>query len=451
MYGFEHDDIQHAVSMDRVYGMVFSEDVSHNFGAKYRKRDLWMDGLSATAFASYTLRDLKAVDTAARIYDWYGNYEPNIVPSKGESQWEKIYWVSDNESFALNANLTYELSKVNEFSINWAFSRHSSLNYDKLDAFEYRYEKPSVILNNVYAASYKRSLLNGGASATAFAKLYRTTPTYRTFDYETDTETINRADETFPGYGLAATWFPTSHLQTKLSYENAIRVPESQELFGDGVLQKSNITLNPERSHNVNAGALYSRTFGETRLSAEGNAFIRDITNLIRAEVYGPTSRSVNLGKAQITGVDGEVGIEWRRIIEARLNATYDHAINTTQYENGLASAVYLDRIPNRPYFYGNSYLAAHWQSPGGLAGRMSLSLDSRYVRSYFLFWESQGETKFTIPSQLSHNVALIYGAPRDRYSIALECDNATDEQLYDNFRQQKPGRTLSGKIRFSL
>jgi outer membrane receptor protein involved in Fe transport len=450
-YGFEHDDIQHAVSMDRVYGMVFSEEFNHTFSAKYRKRDLFVDGLSATAYASYTYRDMKMVDTAARIYDWYGNYVPNAVPTKGEAQWEKVYWISKNHNFASNANISYALLEADEISVNWSLNRIASRDYDSMNEFEYRQPHPSVIFNQVYAASYKKSLFGGRASATGFGKLYRTQPSYRTYAYYDQQEEVHTADELYPGYGIAATWFPTPSLQAKASFENAIRMPESTELFGDGVLQKASIFLDPERSRNYNLGSIYARTFGETRLSAEGNLFFRDIENLIYLEVIGPTATARNLGKAQITGIDGELGADWRGLLEARVNATYDHAINTTRYEEGRESDVYLDRIPNRPYFYGNAYLAGHWTRPAGLAGKISLSADTRYVKSYFLYWESQGENKFAIPSQLSTNLALVYAAPRDRYSIALECDNVTDENLYDNFRQQKPGRVLSGKIRFTL
>ncbi|HLU69696.1 MAG TPA: TonB-dependent receptor, partial [Fibrobacteria bacterium] len=111
------------------------------------------------------------------------------------------------------------------------------------------------------------------------------------------------------------------------------------------------------------------------------------------------------------------------------------------------------DRIPNRPYLYGNTQLTAHWPAALGLPGQVSVSVDSRWVHSYYLFWESQGaaDTKFSVPGQLSHNASLVYAAPVDRYSLALECHNLTDADLYDNFRQQKPGRAFSAKVRFSL
>lgn len=452
-YGFSHNDVQHAKSLDRVYGMAFTEWDSHTLGAKYRKRDLFVDGLAITGYAAYNDGFYRSVDTAARIYDWYGNYVPNIVPDKGESQWRKVYYTWNSDAIAANVNLAYTFADGSEASLNYALTRYAVITRDKLDEFAYVHDKPSLIRNHTYAGAYKRNLTDIW-SATVFAKLYRTNPLLRDYDYWESEEGVKRTNRTYPGYGLATTIFATPALQTKLSYENAVRMPEAEEIFGDGVLQEINIGLKPERSHNLNLGAVYSQTISDYRLFGEANAYYRGISGLIREDYAGgPTSRFVNLSDAVIMGVEGEVGVDYNRVLEARANLTYDHAINTTEYDQGLPSAVYLDRIPNRPYLYGNTLFRAHWPSPAGAPGKLSFSLDSRWVRSYYLFWESQGasETKFSIPAQLSHNAAVVYAAPADRYSLALECRNLTNEDLYDNFRQQKPGRAFSAKVRFSL
>jgi outer membrane receptor protein involved in Fe transport len=452
-YGQDHDDVQHAVSMDRVYGQVFTEWNSHTFGAKYRKRDLLVDGLSLTAYATYNDGFFRSLDTAARIYDWYGNFVPNVVLEKGESDWDKTYIKWNSAAIASNASLAYDLGRAGEASVNYAQSRYAVKSRDVLDAFEFVYDEPSIIQNHTYAAAYKLSIF-GIWTTTAFAKLYRTNPVYRTYDYSESREIVNRADRSFPGYGLATTVFALPGLQGKFSYERAVRVPDPDEIFGDAVLQEANLELEPELSHNLNLGALGNFSIGDLRLGAEANAYYRGITGLIRQDYLGgPRTRFVNLDESVVTGWESEIGFDYRRLLEARANLTYDQAINTTRIDNGLPSQVYLDRIPNRPYLYGNALFAAHWPNPIGLPGKLSLSVDSRWVHSYYLFWESQGEagTKFSIPGQLAHSASLVYAARADRYSLALECDNVTDEDLYDNFRQQKPGRAYSAKVRFGL
>lgn len=450
-YGKSHDDVQQGVSMDRVYGMVFTEWDAHTLGVKYRKRDLFLDGLSLTAYGVYNHGFSRSVDTAARIYDWFGDYVPNVVVEKGESDWRKYHRTWKSDAFAGNLHLAYSVGKTGEASFNYAYSHQSVWQDDKLDEFAYKFDHPSLIRNQVYAGAFKQTLFKSWTT-TVFAKAYRTSPIYRTYEYWDKQEIVNQTDRLYPGYGLASTVFPWQALQAKFSYERAVRMPEAEELFGDAILQEPNPDLKPEVSHNLNLGFLYSPVFGDIRLSVEGNAYYRGIENLIRENYLGgPKTEFANLTRSTIAGFEGEIGFAYRRLVEARANLTYDEAINTTAYDEfGIKSEVYLDRIPNRPYLYGNALLNLNWHDPAGLPGRISLAFDTRWVHSYFLFWESQGEpgTKFIIPGQMTHAASLVFATAHDRYSLALECDNLADEELYDNFRQQKPGRTFSAKAR---
>ena len=52
----------------------------------------------------------------------------------------------------------------------------------------------------------------------------------------------------------------------KLSYEKALRMPSTQELFGDGDLEAGKADLKPERSDNVNLSASYNKTVRQTRV-----------------------------------------------------------------------------------------------------------------------------------------------------------------------------------------
>ncbi|MDO7745190.1 MAG: hypothetical protein MUP99_15515 [Pedobacter sp.] len=37
------------------------------------------------------------------------------------------------------------------------------------------------------------------------------------------------------------------------------------------------------------------------------------------------------------------------------------------------------------------------------------------------------------------------------KYNLSAECRNLTDNNAYDNFRQQKPGRSFSLKFRYFI
>jgi outer membrane cobalamin receptor len=449
----DHDDIQHAVSMDRVFGKVFNETETHDLTGKYRKQGLFLEGLSVTAYASALWTDYEAVDTVARQYDWRGNFRPQNNADKGEAEWKKTLFSSENRSISSNFNLSYQFPGGHQLAVNHALTQVRQLGNDRLDEFAHDFDEPATILDQVYAASYKKDLFGDRFSATAFAKLYRMSPEYRTYDFEDGEEIASSTDRTDPGYGLAATLFAGKSLQFKLSYENAVRMPESGEVFGDAILQKGNPDLKPERSQNINGGALFGGKFPGWKLNAEGNFFYRNVTDLIRQDNQGLITKYVNQSKVLVTGTEGEVSVDWKRRIEAGVNATYQELINTTEYEDGRLSDVYLDRIPNIPYLVGNAFISANWPRPLGIPGRLSASANSHFVEEYFLTWASQGDpsTKYTIPRQLIHGLGLVYAAPADTYSVSFECENVSDEMAYDNFRMQKPGRSFSGKIRYSL
>ena len=61
------------------------------------------------------------------------------------------------------------------------------------------------------------------------------------------------------GYGTAATYFILPSLQLKASFEQAYRMPEAVEIFGDGFIQKANPDLRPEISRNLNIGLLFDQ------------------------------------------------------------------------------------------------------------------------------------------------------------------------------------------------
>ncbi|RYF19655.1 MAG: TonB-dependent receptor, partial [Flavobacteriales bacterium] len=77
----------------------------------------------------------------------------------------------------------------------------------------------------------------------------------------------------------------------------------------------------------------------------------------------------------------------------------------------------------------------------------------SQFVNWFYLNWESRGsiESKNKIPTQFSHNAALSYTVAKGKYNVAVEVNNFTNELLYDNFRLQKPGRSVFMKLRYFI
>lgn len=108
------------------------------------------------------------------------------------------------------------------------------------------------------------------------------------------------------------------------------------------------------------------------------------------------------------------------------------------------------DRIPNRPYLFANSAIRLKWFDVLSGNDEVGLGLRSRYVEEFFRGWESVGLRAFkaTVPSQLTHTLALTYRQERATHSLtfAAEAKNITDEEVFDFFGVQRPGRSFHVK-----
>jgi vitamin B12 transporter len=99
-------------------------------------------------------------------------------------------------------------------------------------------------------------------------------------------------------------------LWSKASYEYATRLPQSDEVFGDGVQVEENLDLRPETSHNVNVGvAVESDPSWAGQGFAEANLFYRDARQLIRRVGTSVFFSYQNIAAARTLG--GDVSVRW--------------------------------------------------------------------------------------------------------------------------------------------
>ncbi len=79
--------------------------------------------------------------------------------------------------------------------------------------------------------------------------------------------------------------------------------------------------------------------------------------------------------------------------------------------------------------------------------------LQSSYVHEFFLRWPSLGneDTKDTIPTQLVFDAGVGYTFPSQKLTLAVDVSNMLNEQVYDNFLLQKPGRAIFFKINYQI
>ncbi|MEX0967543.1 MAG: TonB-dependent receptor [Bacteroidia bacterium] len=442
------NELQHGTSMDRVFGDVHTRDQFIMPSLQYSKKDLLKKGLSVNAYLSYGKRKSWVIDTSSRQYDWFGNYITRNNHRIGEASWQKSLFTFNDHSVQAVGNASYQKGR-SRTDFNYTQSYLERTGEDPLATSPIPFANPNHLNKRVLALGHTLEMLQKRWSTSLFSKYYVFDSKVINVSYQDEvTAEISRFRK--PGFGLASTFYFTDFLQLKTSYEKTYRLPEGHELFGNGLLLQNNPMLEPEESHNANLGLLLRKATGKNEIEAEVNGFYRNAKNLIRIEATGITSQYVNLAKARSSGIEAGFHYTWNRFLILGMNATYQDIINTTEFDGQTRSYVYLDRIPNIPWFFGNVMAGIQQRNVFFENDRIALNWSARYVEEYFLKWPSLGDpsNKHIIPHQFLQNLSATYSARDGRYNVTLGSNNIADNIAYDHFRLQKPGRSFYLKLR---
>ena len=458
----DKNENQTGATMDAVYGKPKTNSLSIVPGLKYRKRGLLTEGLDLEAYLNYAFVRTHNVDTAALRYNWLGEYVPTT--SRGEG------YLTDAEirmhQWQGNVSLSYLLGEHQRFLLNHLVNANKRMSDDREHRDNPMNDVPQFLTKNITGLGYQ--LRYDRWNVNVFGKLYALhTSSNKLLDQFLATEhweTVS-ASQTNWGYGAAGTYFFLPWLQGKASYEQAYRMPEPVEMFGDGFIQKSNTDLRPEMSRNLNIGLMMNRQTGRHSIAAEVNYIYRNTRDFILKGVNltsDPTTSYENIGKAITHGVEGSVRYDYRKTVHAGGSITYqdirdkeEFITNRNSYvgEEQTANVSYGQRMPNIPYFFLNANAGYDWHNAFHKGNTLSVEYSMSYTYEYYLGFPGLGRpsSKKMIPTQTVHNIAVGYTFADGRYSIHAECNNIGNELLYDNYRLQKPGRNFNVTFRVYL
>lgn len=457
-------DIQTGAQMKAVYGDLWRRGNIIMPSVKYQKKNLFIKGLDLNVTGNYNFGKEQNIDTVNRRYNWMQEYAANTsAGAPGGERGRTLYKYSNNTSI-VTTNLVYQLNPKHSVMLNNVFSSFNRKGSNALDENNESNKQPRITQKNVLALGYKFDY-NTRWSTSVFVKEYvQVTTVGRALPATNGSKTeYERYKNVFnaTGYGFATTYFIFKSLQAKVSYEKGLRLPDNEELFGDFIQLEGNSNLKPEQSNNINAGLSYNKVIQKNHyLLMDGYFIYRNLKDFIRPELNTNQTYQVmtNQGSVKNMGINGEVRYSYKRKYNIGANVSYQNLRNHVQYvEDGVSSrkesVVYLDRIPNMPFLYGNADASIIFKKVGGAKNSLSVGYNLTYVHAYYLKWPSQGnrKDKFDIPMQLSHDVNMVYAVRDGRYNIALECRNLTDARLYDNFSLQKPGRAFYIKVRYFI
>ncbi len=452
LYSSNYKERQTGAEQDLVYGKVHARGNFVMPSLKYKKTDLFVKGLDASFFASYAQDKTTSIDTSAANYNWEG--QVISTDNNFAEQGAFAIYKYTNKFAIIRSNLGYVIDSHNSLSLNYALSagRRSGINtYNGASQDGNALDVPNKLDKGIVGLSWQNQSLNDRLSTSIFGKQYRLHSYIRTaVFYNGSGYAKEEADNTsnFYGYGIASRYKLTGDAGIKVSYEHAYRLPEVEELFGDGIMVLANPGLKPEESDNVNLGFYYGKTVGKNRFAAEVSGFYRNAKDFINSIPGGIYSSYTNIGQVRITGIDGELRYNHADLLSFTVNASYMNAVNTDK-----TSTVYEDRIPNQPWLFGNADFSIGKNDLLGKDSRVQFNWFTQYTHWFYLYWPSRGNagSKSLIPNQVIHNATLSYSMRNGKYNVSLESRNIFDARAYDSFRLQKPGRSFFVKLRYFI
>ncbi|WP_103863506.1 TonB-dependent receptor [Aquimarina sp. I32.4] len=445
---------QHGIRAVSPWGEVHGGNRDFNSIISWKKR--YNNNLKISGLLGYNLLKWEIIDIAPKNYFWDGTYTDK--PTKGESGFDiegrtpKI----NTESFFGRINVNYKLNDNHSVDFTNLTSYREIKGHDKAGAATYKedfYTNPQNFTKSFFGLSVESKAFNKKLT-NIFSLKYHYMKSHIANLKEDNTFT-NYIDNQYNllGYGDVLKFSFSPNISTHLGYEYTLRLPDSDELFGDGITVSPNPNLNPEKSHNINLGLEYKALQNKLIIATTG--FYRDTKDqmFLNAVTRG-VSIYDNLLHTEAKGVEGTITAIPIKNLTLFFNATWqDITLKDTDKYGNIEARHIGSKIPNIPYLFANTGTTYNIPNVGIDNSRIELSYNNNYVHEFFLAWEEDGiaASKAKIPTQFIHNASIGYVFPNDKYSINLECRNFTDQLAYDNYLVQKPGRSFFLKLRMYI
>jgi outer membrane receptor protein involved in Fe transport len=463
-------EIQHGATMETVYGNRNTKQNTQLFSLTYAKQDFLTKGLKVNLFTSYSNLTRQVIDTVPYIYNWLGQ----LIDANNDGKWDR--WSSGAEgssptlqkslehNISGRLNIAYDLSKQHRLNFNYLMT-HFGRDIDDPMLTEVVRELMDTryMTKHIISGAYETNLFNERLKTSLFAKQYSQTVRLKDAVRESRTGIYTQYElsKTTPvlGYGLAASFTIFPRVMLTGSVEQAVRLPESSEVFGNNAENiDPSYELKPERSQNVNIGLNLGnfRIKKNHNLTFISNFFYRNTTDMIRQAVptqVSETYRFENLLSVVSKGADVELVYSYKQRLYFTGNLSFFNARFNTEFdENGQRYYYYGNRLRNAPYFTANNNIRVNLPNLIQKDALVSVYYNFGYVHEFLRDWEGIGSNnRPLIPTQLIHDLGVAYTLPNKKITLSLDAKNLLNRQVFDNWALQKPGRAFYAKVTYKL
>ncbi len=452
---------QHPALMTDPYGALVSKQASIIPTVNYKKA-FFDNRLSVNQFFVYNALKINRIDTLQGQYDWFGNLTTNTL-RLGESRQPSNSDISVR-NFISRTNLSYQLSANNSLELNNVYVSASRDGSDPLGA---RFSGTDIDILSI-TSTYKKWVSSLGISSYFLDKKLNHVFMGKFFNYNASGIEAYEARPVFSNevktvggtsWGLADAIkyeFNSKNL-IRFSAEYANRLPDQNELFGDGIFIVPNFDLKPERSLNMNLGYRYAKP---SAYAVEVNSFYRRTKNLILlVPIQQPYAHFENQENVKGYGVEVDGNIYLFKGFQLNANATWqDLRLFNVSIANG-GSEKNDARLRNTPYLFANAGLNYS-------VNKIKLYGHYSFVREYYLetipkrlepggFLGLGGKANINsllvIPDQHLVSAGANYSLTANKLTLGAEVKNILNNRLYDNYRVQKAGRSFHLKLNYII
>lgn len=464
-YGLKQDIQNDPFSRARPFGEVYRKEHGDFIPSLKYKNHFFENKLSLNQFLVYSQIDFEVFDEAKDVYyDWKGvAHTTNSGSEMGNMLLDNGYLHNDFQQFTSRTNLNYLINNYFQIENNTVFSH---------------YNRTSNVGINLNGTSYDKLITNFALNAQFFDQKVESNTQFKYLygnfagQYDASDNPLSERiiDKEVTNTGLSFSQALKYNINAKsyvrISYENTFRLPEQQELFGDNNFIVANYELTPEESKNINLGY----TYASTNFGFEINTYYRDTKNLIRLKDLNQYQATyLNLDNVKGFGVELQANYEPVEHLRLGGNLTWNDFRLQSSRDKFLNNQHFKDaRIANMPFYYGNISASYNFMELLNLSTDLSFFWDYSYVHQYYLdyiekqfepdgflglFGTSKINTSRIIPNQHTHNIGFIYVRDFSKQSVSFsaELKNAFNEDIYNEFKMQSPGRHFRMKITYSF
>ncbi len=458
---FDEMEIEPAVIFNRKqiqgieYNIQKAEQETEVYSAANRltKKNFLLEGLDFEAYNIYAYSKFQFTDTSSYRYKW--DMSPYIPASKFGGEIGTDANATDNRAhtFTQRTNLNYIINQYNAINFNSQYNFVKGMPSDTLKdtVLGYKSSFNSKMNSWIGGISHEFNSSNKKFANMLAAKFYYYSMNARKLKRISSSETEHIRTNKFDiGFSNAFRYRITPTFLVKASLAYDVRLPNEQELLGDGFLIAPATELKPEQNKSINLSFMYDKYNAHKRFQVEMNVFYMKLTNMIRFTGGMLQFQYQNFGEMRTIGTELDVKWDATNWLYLFGNATYQDLRDTRKLEHGnTPNPAKGDRMPNIPYLMANAGLELHKEALLGNKSSSRLYASGSFIEEYYYDFKQSNMQERKLPRSLVFNMGLEHTIMDGGIVLGFQLNNLTNKKILSEFNRPLPGRNYAIKIRY--